>query len=90
MPVSAKTVYKQLMHLKPYLSGRSISSARKSQHRLGEFMENRFKKEVISKNHSFENFEGAWLLPREARDIPPKPYTPPQATTRKQLRKLRF
>jgi hypothetical protein len=53
MPVSAKTVDKQLMHLKPYLSGRSISSARKSQHRLGEFMENRFKKEVISKSQSF-------------------------------------
>ncbi|MBQ3085589.1 MAG: alpha/beta hydrolase fold domain-containing protein [Clostridia bacterium] len=67
MPLSAKSVRKQLMILKPLLSGLSLKTYRKGQDKLGELMESRYRSQVLRKEHAFEQFEGAWFLPKDQR-----------------------
>ena len=65
MELSAKTIRKQLMMLKPLLSGLSLKTTRKAQDRIGELMESRYRRQVILKNHSFEKFSAAWVIPKD-------------------------
>ncbi len=67
MPLSAKTLRKQMMLLKPLLKSCSLSTIRKGQTMIGELMSNKFREKVILKYHHFERFEGAWILPKDER-----------------------
>ena len=44
-----------------------LETARKGQTRLGELMRFLHRKEVVIKHHSFSDFDGAWVLPRDKR-----------------------
>ena len=63
--LSAKTVRKQLALLKPLMRNISIKSARRTQNKIGELMEFKFRDLVISKKHKFENFVGDWVIPKD-------------------------
>ncbi len=67
MPLNPKTVRSQLALLRPLLNTRSLSTARMGQHAIGELMQAVRKDQVIVKNHSFESFDGAWILPKDER-----------------------
>ena len=67
MALSAKTVRSQINKLRPLLSGCSLDTLRRGQNRLGELMEARFRREVITKEHAFPDFTGAWILPKDER-----------------------
>lgn len=69
MPLSAKFVKTQLELFKPLLTGSSLDTARRGQDKLGELMAATRRKNVVSELHSFDRFEGAWLIPKdETRD----------------------
>ncbi|MBQ8893092.1 MAG: alpha/beta hydrolase fold domain-containing protein [Clostridia bacterium] len=67
MPLSARAIRKQLMILKPLMSGMSLKAIRKGQNMIGELMESRFRKQVLLKNHDFSAFRGAWIMPKDQR-----------------------
>lgn len=67
MPLSAKTIRAQMSLLRPLLSSSKLETIRKAQNKLGELMEAKFRKEVIIKDHPFENFTGAWIVPNDER-----------------------
>ena len=67
MPLSAKTIKTQLSILKPVLSGRKLKTIRLGQNKIGELMELRHRADVIIKKHAFDNFESAWVMPRDER-----------------------
>ena len=67
MALSAKTVHSQLKMLTPLLRSCSLETIRKGQNKLGELMEIRHRKEILCKDHPFENFEGAWIIPEDER-----------------------
>lgn len=67
MAMSAKNIRTQLAVLKPLLSSCSLKTLRKGQNKLGELMEAKFRKQVVIKNHSFDNFSGAWVIPKDER-----------------------
>lgn len=67
MALSAKTVRSQLKILTPMLRSCSLETVRKGQNRIGEIMEGRHRKEILSKEHNFDDFSAAWILPRDER-----------------------
>ena len=67
MALSAKTVRMQLALLKPLLESCSLKTARKGQDMLGEMMEMKLREKVVIKEHLFNNFRSAWVIPRETR-----------------------
>lgn len=67
MGISPKAIRQQLILLRPLLSGRSIDSMRKGQNRIGELMEVRYRKRVIIRQHDFEHFPAAWIIPKDER-----------------------
>lgn len=67
MALSAKTVHAQLKILTPMLRSCSLQTLRRGQNRLGEIMEGRYRREIRSREHAFEKFSGAWMLPRDER-----------------------
>lgn len=67
MGLSPKTIRKQLSILKPIMNGVSLKIIRKGQNKIGELMELRYREQIILKKHSFEQFEGAWIIPRDER-----------------------
>lgn len=67
MALSAKAVRAQLKKLKPRFSAVSLETLRRGQHRIGELMEVRFRREVMIKDHGFASFSGSWILPRDER-----------------------
>ena len=67
MPLSAKTIRTQLAILKPLLSGASLKTIRKCQNKIGELMEFRQKGQVMVKEHAFDQFDGAWVIPKDER-----------------------
>ena len=67
MAISAKNIRTQLGLLKPILSSCSLKTMRKGQNKLGELMEAKFRKQVVIKNHSFDSFSGAWVIPKDER-----------------------
>ena len=67
MPLSAKTVKKQLAILKPLLSGVSLKTIRKGQNMVGELMEKLHRQQVMAKAHNFPDFPAAWILPKDER-----------------------
>ncbi len=67
MALSAKTIRKQLSILKPIIGGFSLKTTRKWQNRIGELMELAYRGQTIQKRHDFENFEAAWVIPKDER-----------------------
>lgn len=67
MGLSAKLVRSQLNFFKPYVANCSLEVTRKGQDKLGELMEAIHWHDVIVHDHNFENFEGAWVIPKEER-----------------------
>lgn len=67
MGLSPETVRKQLTILKPIINGVSLKTIRKGQNKIGELMESKHREQVIQKKHSFKQFDGAWIIPRDER-----------------------
>jgi len=67
MPLSAKTVRTQLALFRPLLNASSLELTRKGQNKLGELMEARHRKQILSKEHAFARFKSAWILPHDER-----------------------
>lgn len=67
MGLSAKLVRSQLNFFKPFVANCSLEVTRKGQDKLGELMEAIHWHDVIVHDHNFENFGGAWVIPKEER-----------------------
>ena len=67
MALSAKTIRKQLTILMPLVSNLSLKTIRSGQNKIGELMESKYRDQIVLKAHKFEHFDGAWVLPRDAR-----------------------
>ena len=67
MPISAKTVRAQIQMLRPLLRSCSLETIRKGQDRIGELMETKYRHQVLVKEHPFECFGGAWIMPKDER-----------------------
>lgn len=67
MPLSAKTLRAQLHLVKPLLHSCSLETVRKGQNKIGELMAAKHRSQVFVRGHSFEQFESAWILPRDER-----------------------
>ena len=67
MELSAKLVRAQLHFFKPFVANCSLETTRKGQDKLGELMSVLHKREVYMKDHDFGAFQGAWVMPKDAR-----------------------
>lgn len=67
MSLSAKTIRSQLMRLKPMMGACTLNTLRKGQNLIGEMMEAKHRQAVQIKQHTFENFVGAWVIPKDER-----------------------
>ena len=67
MALSAKTIRTQIQRLQPLLKSCSLETIRKGQNKLGELMEAVYRRQVMTKDHAFANFTGAWILPKDER-----------------------
>ena len=67
MGLPAKLVHSQLNFFKPLVANCSLETIRRGQDKLGELMEAIHRKDVITRDHAFANFEGAWIIPKDER-----------------------
>ena len=67
MALSAKTIRTQLSLLKPILNSCSLNTIRKGQDKMGELMEAKHRNQVLVKEHPFDCFSGAWVIPKDER-----------------------
>ena len=67
MELSAKLVRSQLNFFKPFVASCSLEVTRKGQDKLGELMSALHKREVLIRDHDFERFQGAWVMPKDER-----------------------
>lgn len=67
MALSAKYVRSRLTMLRSVTKNFSLESSRKGQRMLGELMEFKHRKMVIIKDHPFEKFLAAWVIPKDVR-----------------------
>ena len=67
MAQSPKTVRSRIHMLQPLLKSCSIPTLRKGQDKLGELMESKYRTQVLTKEHGFSCFPGAWILPKDER-----------------------
>ena len=67
MALSAKVVRSQLSMLRPLLKNCSLDTIRKGQKKIGELMNAMHGGRVLVKQHSFSNFDAAWVIPRDER-----------------------
>ena len=67
MELSAKLVRSQLNFFKRFVAGCSLEVTRKGQDKLGELMSALHKREVLIRDHDFERFQGAWVMPKDER-----------------------
>ena len=67
MELSAKLVRSQLNFFKPFVAGCSLEVTRKGQDKLGELMSALHKREVLIRDHDFDRFQGAWVMPKDER-----------------------
>ena len=67
MELSAKLVRSQLNFFKSFVAGCSLEVTRKGQDKLGELMSALHKREVLIRDHDFERFQGAWVMPKDER-----------------------
>ena len=67
MELHAKRVRAQLNLFKPVMTSCSLEASRKGQDKLGELMTALHRSEIMTKNHDFERFQGAWIMPQDQR-----------------------
>ena len=67
MQLSAKTVRNQISMLQPLLHNCSLETIRKGQNLIGELMAAKHRSDVLEHAHPFEEFEAAWVLPKDER-----------------------
>ena len=67
MELHAKRVRAQLNLFKPVMTSCSLEASRKGQDKLGELMSALHKREVLIRDHDFERFQGAWVMPKDER-----------------------
>ena len=67
MALSAKYVRSRLTMLRSVMKNFSLESSRKGQRMLGELMEFKHRKMVIIKDHPFQKFPAAWVIPKDER-----------------------
>ena len=67
MELHAKLVRSQLSFFKPFVAGLSLEVTRKGQDKLGELMTALHRREVLVRDHDFEHFQGAWVMPKDQR-----------------------
>ena len=67
MELSAKLVRSQLNFFKPFVANCSLEVTRKGQDKLGELMTALHRSEIMTKNHDFQHFQGAWIMPQDQR-----------------------
>lgn len=67
MALSPKTVRNQISKLQPLLQNCSLETIRKGQNLIGELMVAKHRGDVLEHTHPFENFEAAWVLPKDER-----------------------
>ena len=67
MALSPRMIRLQLKKISPRFASLSLETLRKNQNRVGELMEVRFRREVIVKDHDFDRFSGAWIVPKDER-----------------------
>ena len=67
MALSAKYVRSRLTMLRSVMKNFSLESSRKGQRMLGELMEFKHRKMVIVKDHPFQKFPAAWVIPKDER-----------------------
>lgn len=67
MALNPKLIRAQLNLLKPLLASCSLKTLRKGQDKVGALMEAKFRQQVLIREHPFENFAGAWVLPKDER-----------------------
>ncbi|MBQ8915078.1 MAG: alpha/beta hydrolase fold domain-containing protein [Clostridia bacterium] len=67
MAISPRSLRKQLLLIKNVVNGLSLKSIRRGQNLIGELMDFKHRGRVIIKKHAFESFDGAWVIPKDAR-----------------------
>ena len=67
MALSAKTIRTQMNLLLPLLRSCSLDTLRRGQNAVGELMEAKYRREIFCRDHSFDGFEGAWIMPKDER-----------------------
>ncbi len=67
MALSAKTVRSQIAILKPLLKSCSLETMRKGQNLAGDLMRMGNSDRYLLRNHSFPEFTGSWIIPRDER-----------------------
>ena len=56
-----------MARLRPLLTNCSLGTLRKGQNTVGNLMSSVHRRQVVVKEHEFENFSGAWVMPRDER-----------------------
>jgi len=67
MALPAHFIRAQLALFHPLLEACSLETCRKWQDKVGELMEARHRKQLLTKSHPFEKFEAAWIIPKDER-----------------------
>ena len=67
MALSPKTIRSQMALLKPLLKSCSLETMRKGQDLIGELMGVAKAGRFVLKEHTFENFTGCWVTPKDER-----------------------
>lgn len=67
MPITAKTMRKQLSMLKPITDTCSLDMIRVGQNKVGTLMKFTNRGQTVIKEHSFDNFKACWVLPKDER-----------------------
>lgn len=67
MALTAKTIRKQLAIFQPLVAGLSLKTIRKGQNAIGELMERKYRSQVILREHAFDRFNAAWIIPKDER-----------------------
>ena len=67
MPLNAKTVRAQISRMRPLLKSFSLETIRKGQNAIGALMEAKFRRQTVIKEHPFDRFSGAWIIPKDER-----------------------
>ena len=67
MALSPKVIRTQMSRLMPLLRSCSLETVRKGQNKIGELMEAKYRRQILSREHSFDGFAAAWIMPKDER-----------------------
>lgn len=65
MPITAKTMRKQLALMKPLVDASSLDMIRAGQNKVGALMKFTKRGKAVIEEHSFDNFNACWVLPKD-------------------------